>query len=105
MKQSRRKALEKQGWVWGDAKDFLKLSDEEAALIEMKLDLAESLRALRHKHGLSQEQLAKMLRSSQSRVAKMESADRTVSIDLLMRALLRLGSSRRQLGRVVAHAA
>jgi predicted XRE-type DNA-binding protein len=105
MKASRRKALEKRGWVFGDAKDLLKLTDEEAALIELKLDLAESLRTLRKKSGLSQVQAAKMLQSSQSRVAKMEAADPSVSIELLLRALLRLGATRRQLGHVIARAA
>ncbi len=105
MKESKKKALEKRGWSVGSAKDFLKMTDEEAALIELKLSLAENLKTRRQKSHLSQEQLAKLLDSSQSRVAKMEACDRSVSIELLLRALLRLGATRRQLGAIISKAA
>jgi len=36
--------------------------------------------------------LAKRLKSSQSRIAKMEAADATVSVDLLLKALFALGA-------------
>ena len=82
----------------------LDLTDEETAIIELRLDLAESLRALRRRSGLSQHDLARQLGSSQSRVAKMEAGDASVSLELLLRALLRLGATRRELGRVVGRA-
>src|SRR5581483_4278956 len=44
--------------------------------------------------GLSQAVVAKRLGSSQSRVAKMEAGDPSVSLDLLLRALLALGATR-----------
>src|SRR4051812_42559856 len=105
MKTSKRKRLEGKGWTVGGTKEFLGLSDEENAIIEVRLDLAESLRTLRHQSGVSQEELARRIGSSQSRVAKMEAGDASVSIELLLRALLRLGATRRQLGRVIGHAA
>ena len=52
--------------------------------------------------GLSQAQLAKAVQSSQSRVAKMEAGDPTVSLDLLVRSLLALGAPNRDLGRIIA---
>jgi hypothetical protein len=55
--------------------EFLDLSDQEAAYIELRLKLARGLKARRHARGLSQTRLAKALRSSQSRVAKMEASD------------------------------
>jgi len=105
MKTTKRKALEKRGWKVGTAQEFLGLSDEESMIIELKLAMAESLKELRQSNRLSQEELAKILHSSQSRIAKMEAGDRSVSIELLLRALLRLGTTRRELARLITRAA
>jgi transcriptional regulator with XRE-family HTH domain len=81
-------------------------SDEEAALVEMKLALASHLRQRRIARHISQVALAEQLGSSQSRVAKMESADASVTIDLLVRALLALGETPKGLARILGrHAA
>jgi predicted XRE-type DNA-binding protein len=96
MKTSKRSRLEASGWRVGTAAEFLGLTEEEAALIEMKLGLAVTLRKRRQAQKLTQAQLAKQLGSSQSRVAKMEAADPSVSIDLLVRTLLELGATRAQ---------
>jgi transcriptional regulator with XRE-family HTH domain len=77
----------------GNAAEFLELSAEESALVETKLALSESVRERRSKQGLSQAELARRLKSSQSRVAKIEAADPTVSADLLLRALFALGAT------------
>jgi len=97
----KRKRLTKKGWAIGDAKDFLGLSDEEAAYIELKLALSRKLRQRRARKKLTQTQLARMIKSSQSRVAKMEAGDPTVSLDLLIRSLLVLGISQTELARLV----
>ncbi len=102
MKKSKREKLEAAGWRVGSAADFLSLSTEEVALIEMKFGLAESIRKRRLARRLTQTQLAKRLGSSQSRVAKMEVADPTVSMDLLVRALLELGATRTQVAKAIA---
>ena len=102
MKRNKRERLEASGWRVGTAAEFLGLTKEESALIEMKLGLAASLRRRRMARKLSQTQLAKRLGSSQSRVAKMEAADPSVSIDLLVRALLELGATRSQVARAIA---
>jgi ribosome-binding protein aMBF1 (putative translation factor) len=94
--------LNARGWKVGDAKEFLGLLDQEAALVELRLALCRSVRERRLKLGLSQVELASRLGSSQSRVAKLEGADATVSIDLLIRGLLALGASRREIGRALA---
>jgi ribosome-binding protein aMBF1 (putative translation factor) len=101
MDKAKRKRLEARGWRVGTASDFLGLSAEAAALVEMKVRLSQALRARREDRGLSQVALAKRLRSSQSRVAKMEAADRTVSIDLLLRGLVALGATLRDIARVL----
>lgn len=102
MRERKRKGLEAKGWKVGSAKEFLQLSDEEEAYIELRLKLAEGLKARRVEQGLTQVQLAKVVRSSQSRVAKMETGDPTVSLDLLVRSLLALGTSDRELARIIA---
>jgi ribosome-binding protein aMBF1 (putative translation factor) len=94
--------VQARGWKVGDATEFLGLSDQEAALVELRLALSRSVRERRLKLGLSQVALASRLGSSQSRVAKLEGADATVSIDLLIRGLLALGASRREIGRALA---
>ena len=105
MRQDKRKRLQAKGWRLGDAGTFLGLSAQEAAYIELRLKLAEGLKDRRQAHGLSQTDLATVIRSSQSRVAKMESGDPSVSLDLLIRSLLALGASGRDLGRMIARAA
>jgi len=102
MNTAKRKRLEAAGWSVGSTADFLELSPEEEAFVELKLRLSESLKNRRKDKKLSQDALAKKIRSSQSRVAKMEAGDPTVSIDLLIRALLAMGATHRDLARAVA---
>ncbi len=102
VKQSKRQKLERKGWRVGTASDFLGLSADESAYIEMKLALSETLRKEREKKNLSQVQLARLIASSQSRVAKMEAADSSVSLDLLVKSLLALGVARKKVARALA---
>jgi ribosome-binding protein aMBF1 (putative translation factor) len=105
MDDGKKSLIEAAGWRVGDAAGFLGLSAEEAAFVELKLALADYLRGIRTQHGWTQSQVARRLGSSQSRIAKMEAADASVSIDLLVRALLTLGASRTEVGQVIARAA
>jgi hypothetical protein len=101
MQKGKQKRLKAAGWTVGTVDDFLELTPEEAALVELKLRLSDALRARRVKLGLSQEVVAKRLHSSQSRVAKMEAADASVSFDLLVRALVTLGASTSDLAKAI----
>lgn len=101
MRKARKSALEAQGWVVGSVADFLELTPEESALVDLKLRLSDALRARRAKLGLSQEAVAKRLRSSQSRVAKMEAGEASVSFDLLVRALVGLGATTADLAKAI----
>jgi len=101
VKRSKSRKLRKAGWRVGSAGDFLALTSEEAAFIEMRLALSRELRERRAGSGLSQAELATRMGSSQSRIAKMESADPTVSLDLLIRSLLSLGASTREIARAL----
>jgi DNA-binding XRE family transcriptional regulator len=102
MKQSKRTKLESKGWKIGSAEEFLGLSAEESAYIEMKLALSEKLKQRRQRKRITQAELAKLVSSSQSRVAKMEAGDPSVSIDLLVKSLLALGVSKKELGRSIS---
>ena len=102
MNAAKRKRLASKGWKVGTVKEFLNLSSEEAAFVELKLALSKSLQETRRQKRLTQDQLARMLKSSQSRVAKMEAGDPSVSLDLLIRSLLMLGASRKTLARMLA---
>jgi DNA-binding XRE family transcriptional regulator len=102
MKNTKKKRLETKGWKVGTAAEFLQLSPEESAYIEMKLALSKNLQDRRRDKSLTQEQLARLLKSSQSRVAKMETGDPSVSLDLLVRSLLVLGESRKSLAKILS---
>jgi DNA-binding XRE family transcriptional regulator len=101
VRADQRRKLEAAGWRVGDTKDFLALTAGEAEFVEIKLALARRLRELREEQNWTQAELARRVGSSQSRVAKMEAADPSVSVDLLVRSLLAAGADRREVGRVV----
>ena len=92
MHKRKRARLEAAGWTTGSPKRFLGLTDEEAAYVEMKVVLGERFRAARTTQNLSQKEVAQRIGSSQSRIAKMEAADRSVSLDLMVRSLFKLGA-------------
>lgn len=102
MRKTKKQRLESKGWKVGSTKDFLGLSDEESAYVELKTRLAEGIRQRRQKAGLSQVGLAQKLKSSQSRVAKIEAGDPSVSLDLLIRSLISLGLTNRELSKIIA---
>jgi DNA-binding XRE family transcriptional regulator len=103
MKQSKRKALAKKGWKTGSAKEFLELTDEEFAVIELKLALGNAVKQRRQKQRLTQTAFAKLISSSQSRVAKMEAGDPSVSLDLLVKSMLSLGATRRDVAKAIVN--
>ncbi|MEX2281226.1 MAG: helix-turn-helix transcriptional regulator [Gemmatimonadota bacterium] len=101
MDTKKRAKLESAGWRVGEAEDFLKLTAEEVAFVELKLALSSGLKDLRSEHGLTQGELAEKLGSSQSRVAKMEASDPSVSVDLLVRAMLAVGATKKDIAEVI----
>jgi ribosome-binding protein aMBF1 (putative translation factor) len=102
MDKRKQKRLQRAGWRLGSVRDFLGLSAAEAELVEVRVALATGLKKRREQSKLTQTALAKRLKSSQSRIAKMEAGDPTVSLDLLIRAHLTLGAKRAQIGRALA---
>jgi DNA-binding XRE family transcriptional regulator len=101
MEKSNKRQLKAKGYRIGDAKDFLGLSAEESAYIEMKLALSQALAQKRKQRRLTQLELARKLNSSQSRIAKMEKGDPTVSVDLLVKALLAMGATKKSIAKII----
>ena len=101
MNESKKNRLVEKGWKIGNAEEFLKLSAEEAAYVELRLKLSDSLKLQRQQKNLTQVQLAKLVKSSQSRIAKMEAGDSSISLDLLIRSLLALGASNQDLANII----
>ena len=101
MDKEKKARLEAHGWKVGSAEEFLGLTPEEAAYIDLRLKLSDAVREYRRKKRLTQVQLAELLQSSQSRVAKVEAADESVSLDLLIRSLLTLGATHQDLAKVI----
>ena len=102
MRKEKRETLAKKGWKVGSADEFLGLTHEESAYVNLKLNLSENLRRLRKEQHMTQIQLAKLIHSSQSRIAKMEVGDPTVSLDLIIRSLLALGASNQELANAIS---
>ena len=101
MDKRKHRRLEKKGWKVGTIGEFLNLSPEEATIVEVRLALSQGVHELRRRKKVSQVQLAAMMGSSQSRVAKVESGDPAVSVDLMVRSLTVLGASRKDVGRLI----
>lgn len=102
MNKAKKRRLESKGWKIGNVRDFLSLSAEESEYVELKLTLSKNLQERRRALNLTQHQMAKLLKSSQSRIAKMESGDPSVSLDLLVRSLLTLRTPRKALTRTLS---
>jgi ribosome-binding protein aMBF1 (putative translation factor) len=102
MHEEKKARLEAKGWRVGSATEFLGLSASEEAYIEIRLSLASALKRQRARKGVTQEDLARAVASSQSRIAKMEAGDTSVSLDLLIRTLLALGTSKRSLASIIS---
>ncbi|MFZ4678125.1 MAG: helix-turn-helix domain-containing protein [Nodosilinea sp.] len=100
MDQATLEQLAKKGWQVGTVSDFLDLSPEEATLIEIKLALSRELKE-RRQQNMTQAELAGKMHSSQPRIAKAENGDASVSIELLLRAILATGASPQEIGRVI----
>jgi Helix-turn-helix len=103
MDREKQQRLEAKGWKVGDAGDFLELSPEESAIVEMRLALSRSLKE-RRKALMTQAELASRMSSSQPRVAMAENGDSSVSIELLIRAMLATGASAQEIGQIIATA-
>lgn len=105
MKKTRRDKLERAGFAVSGTQEFLALGDAEMAMVDARVALAQALRHRRSRElKISQAAFAAKVGSSQSRVAKMEAGDPSVSLDLLIRSLVKSGASLEEVARVLAAA-
>ena len=102
LKNGKKKDLESKGYKVGSTEEFLGLSTDESEYIELKLALSQALAKRRKQKNMTQTQLAKMLKSSQSRVAKIEKGDPSVSVDLLVKSLLAMGANKKSIAKAIA---
>jgi DNA-binding XRE family transcriptional regulator len=102
MKRSKIEKLEKAGFKVGTVQEFLGLSDQDMALIELKVRLVEMLKKIRGTNRVTQSELARIIGSSQSRVAKIEAAESDISLDLICRALFAMGVSPNAIGKAIS---
>lgn len=103
MDQQKQKRLEAKGWKVGTVSEFLELTPEENTLIEIKLALSRNLK-VRRQQVMTQTELAEKIHSSQPRIAMAENGDDSVSIELLIRAMLAIGVTPQEIGKVIAEA-
>ena len=101
MDQAKRERLESKGWTVGTVANFLELTSEETVLVEIKLALSRSLKERRQKM-MTQTELAARMNSSQPRIANAENGDASVSIELLIRAMLAIGATSQEIGQIIA---
>jgi ribosome-binding protein aMBF1 (putative translation factor) len=96
------KRLQAQGWTVGNADDFLGLSAQESLLVDLKLKLSRAVRERRLEQHISQKELAERMKSSQSRVAKIEANHASISMDILMKALVFTGATPLEIADVIS---
>ncbi|WP_407890267.1 helix-turn-helix domain-containing protein [Scytonema sp. NUACC26] len=101
MDRDKKERLEAKGWKVGTVSEFLELTPEETALVEIRLALSRTLNERRQRL-MTQAELADKIHSSQPRIAKAENGDVSVSIELLIRAILATGATPQEIGQVIA---
>ncbi len=101
MDKAKKNKIESNGWKVGDIDQFLGLDSAEMAIVEMKMALAKTLIEKRKQSKITQINMAKLIGSSQSRVAKIEKADPTVSIELMLKSLLSLGTTKKEIAKAI----
>jgi predicted XRE-type DNA-binding protein len=93
MDEDKRKRLEEAGFRVGGIQEFLGLTDEEMAYIHLRSSVSDAVRARLRSSALSRYALAKRLEVTRSQVNSLAAGDPSVSLDLLVRALLATGAT------------
>lgn len=104
MDAERKRRLEAAGFKFGTVGELFGLSEAEEQLVELKVVIADAVRELRDTRALSQSDLARLVGTGQARISKLERSAESTSLDTLVRCLLVLGASRKDLARTIANA-
>ena len=102
MDKEQQARLEAAGFAVGTAAEFLGLTPAEQCLVEARLAMGRAIKDRRLAVHMPQTTLARRMGSSQSRVAKLEAGDPTVSLDLMLRGFFETGASIGDLSEVFA---
>jgi DNA-binding XRE family transcriptional regulator len=97
MNKAKREALQTAGFQLGTVQDFLGLTDWENQFVQLKYNLRKIVKRRREAQNLTQHDVARRIKSSQSRVAKIEAGAEDTSLDLLFRCLFAVGGDLREL--------
>ncbi|MBO4435298.1 MAG: helix-turn-helix transcriptional regulator [Fibrobacter sp.] len=101
MDKAKKESLEKKGWKFGDVDEYLGLTPAEMVIVEMKAELAKALIKKRKKSGMSQTEASAKAQTSQSRYAKAEHSDSSVSLELMIKLFFSLGADKKELFKVL----
>jgi hypothetical protein len=102
MNNEKRKRLEAAGWKVGSVDEFLGLTPEESAMVTMRFNLAKALYEKRRVLRISQGAFAKRVKTTQPRIAMAEKGAASISLDFMVRSLLAIGASKKEIAFAMA---
>jgi ribosome-binding protein aMBF1 (putative translation factor) len=91
MLAKKRKALQAAGWKFGDAAEFLEMTDAERQMLDIRVEAALAVRRQREAMRLTQKELARRIKTSQPRMVRIEHAAQDVSLDQILEAYAAAG--------------
>jgi len=101
MKTKKKKALESVGYKVTDTAEWLGLSPEEEAIVNMRVNFAMEIERVCKERGITQQALAEKIGTRQSGVARMLNNPSKVTIDSLIKTLLVLGTPSKRIAALI----
>ena len=103
MDKDKQAKLASKGWKVGTVSEFLELTPAEATYIELRLALSQNLKQRCTQKQLTPSQFAQLINVNPSQIEKLETGDASVSLDFLIRSLLTLGATVKELAEIMVH--
>ena len=101
MDTKKRKQLEAAGYQITDSADWLGLTPQEQAIVNMRVNFALEIERVRKASNITQRELADKIGTRQSGVARMLNNPTTATIDSLIKTLLALGASPKRIAALI----
>ena len=101
MKATKKKALESAGYNMTNAAEWLGLSPQEDAIVNMRVNFAMEIERICKEQGITQKALAEKIGTRQSGVARMLNNPSKVTLDHLIRTLLALGTPSKRIASLI----